>query len=124
MRVELISRHCKKLDSCHFWFRATNSDAKDQLDTKVVHIREPGSMEERSSWTEPQLLSGDRRTHSYQVQFSPPKKQEIWLLLVFGFCFFVFAQNGPMFKCGQLCVYLFRPRNVWDLNTNVPILSY
>lgn len=44
-------------------------------------------MEERSSWTEPQLLSGDRRTHSYQVQFSPQKKQEIWLLLGFGFGF-------------------------------------
>lgn len=27
-----------------------------------------------------------------------PKKQEIW----------VFTQNGPIFKCGQLFVYLFR----------------
>lgn len=33
-----------------------------------------------------------------------PKKQEIW----------VFTQNGPIFKCGQLFVYLFRPKKCLD----------
>lgn len=100
-RITCSKTLCKELRAVTLGSGLQAQMPKGQPDTKVAYTEEPGSM---GGGSRVPLLSGERRTHGGQASPSYPEKQQIW----------VFTQNGPIFKCGQLTFICSDQRNGWS----------
>lgn len=114
MRVELVSRHCKKLTAVTSCSGLQTQMPKASLTLKWLTSGSQAPWKKGAAGQSSNCCQETDRPTATKSSFLPQRNRKS------GFFFFLFLPKmAQCLNVGNFLFILFRPRNVWHLNTNV-----